>query len=64
MFNCELLDQKVIFQRGRLQRVRRWWSGIHADRGTVVRGWTGWETVEETDRVLLRTFTVTDDQQH
>jgi len=55
----ELLDQKSIHQRGRFQRVERWWRGIHPERGTITRGWTGWETVEEADRILpARTFTV------
>ena len=49
---AELLDEKVIYQRGRLQRVRRWWKGVHPERGVIVYGWTGWETVEECDRIL------------
>jgi hypothetical protein len=57
----DLLDEKVIFQNGRLQRVRRWWRGIHPDRGVIVHGWTGWETVEECDRILpLGTVNVND----
>jgi hypothetical protein len=52
MNNAELLDEKVISQQGRFQRVRRWWRGAHPDKGTITRGWTGWETVEETNCIL------------
>ncbi len=45
----ELLDQKVIGVRGPWQRVRRWWRGVHPSKGHITWGWTGWETVEETD---------------
>ena len=55
----QLLDQKVISQNGPLQRVRRWWRGIHPEKGAIIRGWTGWETVEETDRIVpVHTFQV------
>ncbi|HLJ92920.1 MAG TPA: hypothetical protein VKU02_06980 [Gemmataceae bacterium] len=58
----ELLDEHVLFQHGRFQRVRRWWRGIHPDRGKVVHGWSGWETVEEVDRIVPAwTFTVKND---
>ena len=52
MFTPELLNEQVIFERGHFQRVRRWWRGIHPDKGVVIRGLSGWETVEETDRIL------------
>ena len=59
MPNKELLDQHVLFQHGPLQRVRRWWRGIHPEKGTITWGWTGWETVEEKDRIVpAHTFTV------
>jgi hypothetical protein len=62
MSDDELLDEQVISQWGRYQRVRRWWRGIHPDRGVITRGWTGWETVEERDRLLpLRTFVVSEE---
>jgi hypothetical protein len=48
----ELLDEKVISRNGPWQRIRRWWRGIHPDRGVVIHGWTGWETVEEIDRLV------------
>jgi hypothetical protein len=58
----ELLDQKVIYQRGRFQRVRRWWRGAHPEKGTITKGWTGWETVEDKERLLpVRTFSVRND---
>jgi hypothetical protein len=61
MPNGEILDEKVLQQRGAWQRVRRWWRGVHADKGTIIVGWTGWETVEERDRILpLHTFVVRD----
>ncbi len=47
----ELLDEKVLHTSGAWQRVRRWWRGIHTDLGTITHGWSGWETVEECDRV-------------
>jgi hypothetical protein len=45
------LDQKIVLQRGPFQRVQRWWRGIHPTKGRVIRGLTGWETVEEADTV-------------
>lgn len=55
----DLLDVRVISERGGLQRVQRWWKGVHPHRGAITRGLTGWETVEEGDRVRgLRTFRV------
>jgi hypothetical protein len=64
----DLLDEQVIHQNGSWLRVRRWWRGIHAEKGTITRGWTGWETVEEKDRLLAsHTFFVNEmvaDQAH
>ena len=55
----ELLDEQVICQSGSWQRVRRWWRGIHPEIGTITMGWSGWETVEERDRVrAVHTFQV------
>ena len=48
----ELLDEKVIEQRGRLRRIRRWLRGVHPGRGVIIQGLTGLETVEELDCVL------------
>lgn len=47
----ELLDEQVISQQGRCRWIRRWWRGVHPARGTITRGWTGWETVEETEYI-------------
>jgi hypothetical protein len=59
MRDNELLDEKVVFQRGPFRRVRRWWRGVHPDKGPIILGWSGWETLEEADRVLpLHTFAV------
>ena len=55
----DLLDMKVIYQQNAVQRVRRWWRGVHPDKGIITRGWTGWETVEEKDLLIpIHTFTV------
>jgi hypothetical protein len=60
MAKPELLSEKAIAQRGRFQRVRRWWRGIHPDKGVITKGWSGWETVEERDRPWpLHTYWVT-----
>jgi len=59
MMHPRLLDEKVIAQQGRLQRIRRWWLGIHPEKGTITKGWTGWETVEEKDKLVpMHTFVV------
>jgi hypothetical protein len=58
MFESTLLDEKIISQSGRLSRIRRWWSGIHPERGTITLGWSGWETIEEKDHVSIHVFTV------
>ena len=52
MFHTDLLDEQILKKRGPFQRIRRWWRGIHPGKGTIVQGWTGWETVEEKDRFL------------
>jgi hypothetical protein len=58
MFDAKLLDEKLILRPGCLPRIRRWWRGVHPSRGTITLGWSGWETVEERDRLPIRTFTV------
>lgn len=61
MSDHEMLDEKVVTQHGSMQRVQRWWRGVHPDKGIIIRGLTGWETLEETDRILpVRTFVVTE----
>ena len=54
----ELLDEKAISQRGKFRRVRRWLRGMHPDKGVITKGWTGWETIQETERLPIRTFNV------
>jgi len=54
----ELLDEKAIAQRGKFRRVRRWLRRMHPDKGVIIKGWTGWETVQETERLPIRTFSV------
>jgi len=64
MIAQEMLDEQVVYQKGCLRRIRRWWRGIHPDRGKVVHGLTGLETLEETDQILpTRTFIVDEPQQ-
>lgn len=59
MESHDLLDTKVIHEGDIVQRVRRWWRGIHPDRGVITQGWSGWETIEETVRIVpLHRFTV------
>ena len=59
MSEPELLHEKAIAQRGSLKRVRRWWKGVHPDKGVITKGWTGWETVEESERFSpMHTFMV------
>jgi hypothetical protein len=51
----DLLDEKVIYCHGHYQRVRRWWRGVHPGLGAIIRGLTGWETVEERDCIRPHT---------
>jgi len=60
----DILDEKIISQKGPFQRIKRWWKGIHAEKGTIIHGWTGWETVEERDRIVpVRTLPVRNDRE-
>jgi hypothetical protein len=61
MFEAKPLDEKVISRLGGLPRVRRWWSGVHPERGMITLGWSGWETVEEKDVVPIHIVNVTDE---
>lgn len=45
----EILNTEIIYQSGSFMRVRRWLKGAHPERGKLVRGWTGMETIEEVD---------------
>lgn len=45
----EILNTEIIYQSGSFMRVRRWLKGAWPTRGTLTRGWTGMETIEEVD---------------
>jgi hypothetical protein len=54
-----LLDEQILEISGACQRVRRWWKGSHPDKGVIIRGLTGLETVQDTYRIVpLHTFVV------
>lgn len=56
----EILGEEVIHQSGCFRRVRRWIKGVHPELGTLVQGYTGWETVQEVDVIsAMGTFEVT-----
>lgn len=51
------------------EKGRRWIRGCHPELGVLVHGWTGWETVQDFDRIRpMHTFWVSppenDLQQH
>jgi hypothetical protein len=48
----ELLDEKVISRNGPIKRVRRWYRGAHPGFGTIIKGFTGLETVVEQDVIV------------
>lgn len=48
----ELLDEEIIFKRGSLKRVRRWFRGSHPRLGVIINGFTGLETVVEQDVII------------
>jgi hypothetical protein len=56
----EVLGEIVLFRKNGFKRVRRYLRGIHPTRGVIVKGFTGWETVEEHDVVILHNFQVFD----
>lgn len=57
----EILDEVIICKSGCFERGRRWLRGRHPELGTILWGITGWETMQEFDRILaLKTFTVTE----
>lgn len=62
MYQTDILDEQVISQQGRYKRIKRWWRGIHPDKGVIIQGYTGWETVEEKDLIVpVQTFHVQKD---
>jgi hypothetical protein len=49
----EVLDEKVLFRRSGFKRVRRWIRGAHPNlNGTLIKGYTGWETIIEQDLII------------
>jgi hypothetical protein len=58
----EILDVRILGKQGPLQRIVRWWRGVHPDRGVIVRGWTGLETLEETIRLVPALVVVVEDE--
>lgn len=57
----ELVGEEVVYQSGSYRKVRRYWRGIHPALGVIVRGWSGWETVEEKDVIFpMAVCTVSD----
>ena len=55
----KVLDEKVVAQQGGFQRIKRWWAGVHPDKGVITKGWTGLETIEEKDKIIpIHTFAV------
>ena len=57
----EILDEHILYKNGSYERVRRWFRGRHPKLGVLVQGYTGWETIQEYDRIRpMHTFTVID----
>ena len=49
MDQIEVLTTQIISQDGCFMRVRRWLKGQHPQLGILTMGWSGWETIVETD---------------
>jgi hypothetical protein len=55
----EVLDEHIVYQNGPFCRIKRWLRGVHPQHGTIVWGYTGWETLVEKDVIRpAHTFTV------
>lgn len=61
METSDILDTQIISQANAVRRVRRWWRGIHPEKGIITRGLTGWETVEERDLLPVHILDVNDE---
>ncbi len=48
----EILDEITLSRSGCYRRIRRYLRGVHPDRGPIVMGLTGWETVEDVDVII------------
>lgn len=46
-----ILSEEVLSQSGSFKRVRRFLQGHHPERGKLTEGWSGPETIEETDLI-------------
>lgn len=55
--NETFIHEEVISKSGSYRRVKRWYKGIYPDKGTILRGFTGWETLVEID-VIIPHFTI------
>jgi hypothetical protein len=47
--SLEILGEEIVHKSGCYSRVRRWVRGVHPELGVIVRGYTGWETMQELD---------------
>lgn len=47
-----ILSEEILAQQGSYKRVRRFLSGHHPERGKLTEGWSGPETIEETDAIV------------
>jgi hypothetical protein len=45
----EILGEQVIERNGDRKKVRRWLRGKHPELGKIIRGYTGYETVQEVE---------------
>jgi hypothetical protein len=45
----DILDEQVIHKNNSFVRVRRWLRGRHPELGKIIWGYTGFETIVETD---------------
>ena len=48
----EVLDERLLRQSGPFKTVRRWLRGKHPQLGILHMGYTGWETIVETDLIV------------
>jgi hypothetical protein len=59
--DVEILGEIVVSQKGSFKRVRRYLRGVHPERGIIIHGFTGLETMEEKDCIVpMVTFNVID----
>ena len=56
----QILDEVVICEKVGWKRVRRYLRGTHPERGVIVRGFTGMETIEEKDIIIFHKYNVID----